>query len=794
MKISEAWLREWVSPEKNTQEIGDQLTMLGLEVDAIYPAAGKFDKIIVAKVSDTCKHPQADRLTLCTVNDGTSEFQVVCGAANVRPGLMVALATCGAVLPNGMKIKKSKLRGEVSNGMLCSVEELGLDDKSSGIMELAEDAPLGMDLREYLQLDDNIFDIDLTPNRADCFSMLGVAREIATKNNLQLNTPVFNDTQESIQDTLSINLHDKASCPKYAGRIIRGINTHAKTPVWMQEKLRRAGVRVLHPVVDILNYVMMELGQPMHAFDLNVIKGAIQVRPANTSEKLTLLNGQEVALQEDCLVIADDEKAIALAGIMGGESSAVNDATTDVFLESAFFTPAKLANKARRFGLSSDASMRYERGVDPELVEKAMQRATALIVAIVGGEVGPISTQVYAENVPSPTTISFAPSKVKRLIGIDIPESEMQTTLQNLGMQVTKQADSWHVTPPTYRFDMSLEVDLVEEVARVYGFDQIAANMPHAEAKAGRISEYEQAAMSAAEHFANRGYHETISYSFVDPEVQELLYPGVIAKKLVNPISPELAVMRVGMWPGLIASMIHNMHRQQSGVKFIETGVVFKPSKDGYQEESVISGLISGRYGELNWSEVSGKYDFYDLKGDLEALFTKFALKNIEFVKTEHAALHPGKSAQILLAGEPIGVIGVLHPSLLDALDLNDEVVMFEMSLKALLRSERRLYQTVSKYPQTRRDLSLLVPKEVCVADLQKVVVNVVPDNFLKDFDIFDVYIGKNIPSDKKSVALSLLLQDDNATLVDEKINEIMDLVLSALISEHNVTLRSIDE
>ena len=678
--------------------------------------------------------------------------------------------------------------------MLCSVEELGLDDKSSGIMELAEDAPLGMDLREYLRLDDNIFDIDLTPNRADCFSMLGVAREIATKNNLQLHTPVIEDTVESIQDALSISIHEQESCPKYAGRIIRGINAHAHTPVWMQEKLRKAGIRILHPVVDILNFVMIELGQPMHAFDLNVIKGAIQVRSAHKSEKLTLLNGQDVDLQEDCLVIADDENALALAGIMGGESSAVNDDTTDIFLESAYFTPAKIANKARRFGLSSDASQRYERGVDPELVEKAMRRATSLIVEIVGGQVGPISKQLSVKNIPTPSPILFAPSKVKKLIGIDIPESEMQTTLQNLGMQVAKQDDTWHVTPPTYRFDMNLEVDLVEEVTRVYGFDKIAANMPKAEAKAGRVSEYEQAAMSAAEHFANRGYRETISYSFVDPEVQEILYPGVIAKKLVNPISPELAVMRVGMWPGLIAALIHNMHRQQNGVKFVETGVVFKPSEDGYQEESVISGLISGSYGELNWSEVSGKYDFYDLKGDLQALFTKFALRNIEFVKTEHAALHPGKAAQILLAGEQIGIMGVLHPSLLDALDLTSEVVMFEMSLKALLRRERLVYQTISKYPQTRRDLSLLVPKEVCAADLQKVVVDVVPESFLKGFDIFDVYIGKNIPSDKKSVALSLLLQDDKATLVDEQINEIMDLVLSKLVSEHNVTLRSIEE
>lgn len=792
MKISEAWLREWVDLNISTQEIGEQLTMLGLEVDAIYPAAGDFEKVIVAEVKATSEHPEADRLTLCSVSDGDDEFQVVCGAANVRPGLKVALATCGARLPNGMKINKSKLRGQVSNGMLCSAEELGLDEKSSGIIELPADAPVGSDLRAYLMLDDNIFDIDLTPNRADCFSVAGVAREMAAKNNLLLQQPEIRALSNSIPDSLDINIHASHACPRYLGRIVRGINQLAETPLWMRERLRRAGVRCLHPVVDILNYVMLELGQPMHAFDLQVIAGAVQVRNAEAGEKLVLLNGQEVELQDDCLVIADDTKALALAGIMGSDGSAVNAETTDLFLESAYFAPDLLANKARRFGLSSDAAQRYERGVDPNLAEIALDRACALLVAIVGGEFGSVITRENCEHLPQIQGIKFQPSKVQKLIGVDIPESAMHTILKSLGMEIERLDECWLVTPPSYRFDIKLDVDLVEEVVRLYGFDKIQPVMPRAVVKAGKISALERIAMRASEHFISRGYRETISYSFVDPEIQELFYPEVEAKKLLNPISPEFAVMRIGMWPGLIASMIHNVHRQQSGVKFVETGVVFRSVNDIFQEESVFAGLISGSYGQLNWNEVAGKFDFYDMKGDLESLFLRLALQNVEFRKTQHAALHPGKSAEIFIAGKSAGLIGSLHPSLLDTLDLTDEVILFEVSLANLDNSARRIYKTVSKYPQTRRDLSLLVPKGVCAMDLEKTVVNAVPNEYLKSFDIFDVYVGANIPNDKKSIALSLLLQDDNATLVDEKINEIIDLVLHKLVSKHDVVLRSI--
>lgn len=724
MKISESWLREWINPDLNTQEIANQLTMLGLEIDSINKAALDFTGVIVAKVTETKKHPEADRLTLCTVDDGQNLIQVVCGASNVRKNLNVALATCGANLPDGFKIKKSKLRGEESNGMLCSVSELGIEEKSSGILELPEDAPVGVDLREYLKLDDSIFDIDLTPNRADCFSVLGVARELSAKNNLDLNFPSAKAVKVSMSDSLDVNIKEPEACPKYAGRIVRGIRKDSETPIWMKEQLRRSGLRSVHPVVDILNYVMLEYGQPMHAFDMQAIKGSIQVRYAKDYEKIVLLNSVEATLKADCLVIADDEKSLALAGIMGSEESAVTSETTDIFLESAFFTPLVIVNKARRFGLSSDAAQRFERGVDPQLTEIAMERATALIQEIVGGDVCPIVGQINDKNLPVSAKINFNPFKVAALIGIDITPNIMQNTLERLGMQVEISGDSWLVTPPSYRFDIALDVDLIEEITRIYGFDKVKSIMPIVQVKSGNICINERLIESATIHFAGRGYREAISYSFVDPEIQELFYPNSNAKKLINPISPELAAMRVGMWPGLVASMIHNIYRQQSWIKLIESGVIFKYdaslSETKVREEAVIAGLISGSYGELNWGEHSGKFDFYDIKGDVEGLFAKFSLDNISFVKASHPALHPGKSAEIMLDDISVGFIGALHPNLIEALELSNEVILFELSLQCLANTKPVIYQSFSKYPQTRRDLSLLVDNQVSAINLRR--------------------------------------------------------------------------
>lgn len=796
MKISEAWLRTWVDPKLSTQEIANQLTMLGLEIDSISQAASEFSGVIVAKVLETTKHPEADKLTLCMVDNGQETIQVVCGASNVRANLKVALATIGAVLPNDFKIKKSKLRGEVSNGMLCSASELGIEEQSSGIIELPEDAPIGVDLREYLKLNDSIFDIDLTPNRADCFSVVGVARELAAKNDLDLVHQSTPQVSTTIQDCLKVTIQAPEACPKYLGRIIKNINPNAETPIWLKERLRRSGLRSLHPVVDVLNYVMLEYGQPMHAFDLQKINSAITVRYAKQSEKLTLLNSQEIILDNDCLVIADSDKALALAGIMGGEDTSVTSNTTDIFLESAFFTPAKIINKARRFGLSTDASQRFERGVDPALADQALEYAASLIQQITNGVAGPVIESIYNEFIPKQAKIEFNPAKVAKLIGVDIHSDLMLNILKKLGMSVTILEDTWLVTPPSCRFDIAVEVDLIEEIARVYGFDKIKSIMPTAQIKSGKICQNQSLMAHATQYFANRGYYETISYSFICPEIQELFYPGVTSQKLVNPISPELAVMRVGMWPGLVASMIHNIYRQQSAIKFIETGVLFKENSGTTEisEEAVIAGLISGNYGDLNWSEQTGKFDFYDLKGDIEALYASFNIKNINFVKTSHPALHPGKAAQIIVNNKNIGIIGALHPSLMDAFELTNEVILFELALDSLLNKQPTIFQAISKYPQTRRDLSLLVDDNVTADCLKNITLQTVPQEYLKSFDIFDVYTGQGIPAGKKSIALSMVLQDDNSTLIDEKINEIMDKLINKLISDYKVILRNSDK
>lgn len=791
MKICESWLKDWVGISLRSEEISEQLTMLGLEVDSMYPVAGDFDKVIVAEVVNTKKHPEADRLTLCEVYDGIKKFQVVCGASNVRPGLKVALATCGARLTPDFVIKKSKLRGEESHGMLCSASELGLEEKSDGILELPFDAPSGQDLREYLLLDDCVFDIDLTPNRADCYSALGVARELAVKNNLELASLSQDKPRVNLQEKLSVAIEDPQLCPKYAGCIIRGINPNASIPLWMQERLRRCGLRTLHPVVDIINYIMLDIGQPMHAFDLASIDGGIIVRQAKASEELNLLNGQKVKLTEDILIIADDTKPLALAGIMGGEQSSVSDTTKDIFLESAFFNPIAIANKARTYGLASDSSQRYERGVDPNLCVRSLERAAFLIQKIMGGEVGEITYLAAEEYLPSENKIKFNPLLVKRLVGIDIGNDIIERTLSLLGMSVDSTNSIWDVLIPSHRFDISLDVDLVEEVARVYGFDKIPMLVSKVDMCSGSINVGEKTSSIISNYFASRGYHETISYSFVDPKIQRALFPEEQTKNLVNPISPELSEMRISLWPGLLSAMIHNMHRRQTGIKLFESGVVFRLLAGKHYEEEIVSGLITGNYGELNWSESSGMFDYYDMKGDLESLFSLFNKHAVKFLRSEHSALHPGKSAKIVIDRKEVGVIGVLHPHMQDAFGVSEEVILFELSLNAFVNNSDVIYQHISKYPQTRRDLSLLVAKDVSAMQIESAIREVVPPSNLKAFDIFDVYVDDSLPRDKKSIALALTLQDDNKTLVDSDINNIMQLVLDKLANEYDIILRS---
>ncbi len=791
MKVSELWLREWVNPALDEQQLASLLTMAGLEVDTVYPVAGVFDHVIVAQVMRTSPHPQADKLTLCEVSTGSGKpLQVVCGAANVRTGLKVALAQVGANLPGGLVIKEATLRNELSQGMLCSAAELGLADVADGIMELDENAPLGADLRNYLSLNDHILDIDLTPNRADCLSILGVAREVSALTKAHLKPLPNQMSQPTTDKSLAIRLHASHACPRYSGRVIRGIDTQAKTPIWLSERLRRAGLRPIHPVVDVTNYVMLELGQPMHAFDLATLTGDIIVRFAVGGETLELLDGQQAQLNDKVLVIADSAKPLAIAGVMGGQASSVQEGSKDIFLESAYFDPLTIAGVARRYGLGSDSSARFERGVDPALQVLALERATALLLEIVGGEAGPVSLVSEPAALPQKTTVSFNPEKVTRITGMTVADEEMAAMLQGLGMTVDKGTPLWKVDIPSYRFDIKLEVDLVEEIIRLYGYDKMPGEKMVAVVEVGTINSYETLATRIARLFTARGYHETISYSFVDPEIQQALYPDAQTMELLNPISSELSQMRVGMWPGLLASMIYNMHRQQTAIKFFENGVIFDLQSGVLQEYPCVAGLLVGEQGAMNWGEETRKFDFYDLKGDLEALFAALHLRNSCFVSAEHPALHPGKSATILIEGQHAGWCGVLHPRLADALDLQNEVVLFELRLDAMINEVPLHYQPISKFPQIRRDLSMIVDNEVSAAQIEAQVRNVVSADRLKAFDIFDVYTGGSIPEGKKSLAIALTLQDNNRTMVDSEINAIISAIINRLNEEFSILLR----
>jgi len=791
MKLSKLWLREWVNFSLTEHELASQLTMAGLEVDSVSPVAGEFTHVVVAEVLSTRPHPDADKLTLCEVNANTDKpLKIVCGASNVRSGLKVALAMIGARLPNGLQIKESKLRGELSQGMLCSVTELGLAEQSEGIMELDADAPVGMNLREYLTLDDHVFDIDLTPNRADCFSVLGIAREVAVLNKLPLLEPPVPVVTPTIDDVLSVNLKNPEACPRYCGRIIRNISLKATTPLWMSERLRRSGIRTLHPIVDIMNYVMLELGQPMHAFDLATIKGDINVRFSSNQEQLELLDGQELSL-EKVLVIADNEKPLAMAGIMGGAASAVQAHTQDVFLESAFFNPIIIAGEARKYGLFSDSSQRYERGVDPCLQTKALERATSLILSIAGGKAGPVIESCDPKYLPGSVCLTFATNKVKKLTGLDISLDEMRTLLQGLGITITSELkDSFVITIPSHRFDLQQDVDLVEEIIRLYGYDNLKAEPMSAFVQAGTACDNEQMATQLSRWFSSKGYHETISYSFVDPELQAELYPHREFMQLLNPISSELSQMRIGMWPGLIASMIYNVHRQQNAIKFFELGVVFDVEQHQLTERPCVAGLLMGEQGSLNWSEPARFFDFFDLKGDLQSLFSLLKLKNAAFVTAAHEALHPGQSAQIIINNKHAGWVGVLHPRLSDALDLNRDVLLFELNLDSLICHESIRYKTISKYPQIRRDLSFLVDDGISVMQIEAVIRANVPENWLKTFEVFDVYKGEGIPEGKKSLAVAITIQDESRTLVDSEINSLINAIIKKLENEFSIILR----
>jgi len=792
MKISESWLREWVNPDISTEILLDQLTMAGLEVEGFEAAGPSLDKVVIGEIVSIEQHPDADKLRVCQVSNGSDTVAVVCGAANARQGLKVAFAQVGAVLP-GMKIKKAKLRGVASFGMLCSGSELELSDSSNGILELALNAPVGMSLYDYFQFNDNVIEVDLTPNRGDCLCVAGVAREVAAVNRLALTEVDCENVIETVDDVFPVELLASEACPHYVGRIIKGIDTTAVTPLWMQEKLRRCGLRPISPVVDVTNYVMMEIGQPMHGFDLDQLDGGIIVRMAKAGESVTLLDQSTVECRPDTLVIADHKKPLALAGIMGGLDSSVQSETTNIFLEAAFFAPILLAGKARSYGMHTDSSHRFERGVDSQLQIKAIHRATALLLEIVGGDAGPVIEASVQQHIPEMTEIKLRFPRIKRLLGIDVSKAEVSAMLKSLNMQVTELADGqtegWLVTAPSYRFDINIEADLIEEIGRMFGYNNIEGTKELAHVQMAGFSETQVVLNKVHDVLVDQGFYQAITYSFVSPELQAILDPGQATLKLANPISADMSTMRTRLLPGLLQALQYNVNRQQSKVRLFETGLCFRPEVQGLQQDQHLAAVVTGARDDEGIHSQSKALDFYDIKGYLESILSLAKGSEFRFSKTINPILHPGQGADIYLDDVLIGFVGSLHPAVLLKLHLNQPVYVFELELDAVLSAKLPSFTELSKYPSIRRDLSVAVDIEVSVQSLIDCIRSIKSD-ILQDVFVFDVYTGKEVISSSKSVALGLILQDFSRTLVDEDVEKLIDKVLTQLKDKYNAVLR----
>jgi phenylalanyl-tRNA synthetase beta chain len=794
MKFSESWLREWVNPEITTDELTHQITMAGLEVDDVLPVAGEFNGVKVGQVVECGQHPDADKLRVTKVDVGEEELlDIVCGAPNCRQGLKVAVATVGAVLPGDFKIKKAKLRGQPSFGMLCSFTELGIDVESDGIMELPQDAVIGTDFREFLGLDDVTVDVDLTANRADCFSIRGLAREVGVLNREDVTEPAAETVAPAIDDKVSIEVKAPAACPRYLGRVVKNVNVAADTPIWMQEKLRRCGIRSIDPVVDITNYVLLEQGQPMHAFDLAKVEGGIVVRMAEQGEKLTLLDGTEAELNADTLVVADHNKALAMAGIFGGEGSGVNSETKDVLLECAFFAPDYIRGRARNYGLHTDSSLRFERGVDYALQYSAMERATQLLVDICGGEVAPVVAAESDADLPTPNTVTLRRSKLDNLLGHVIASDDVAEILTRLGLTVEATAEGWTATAPTWRFDIAIEQDLVEEIGRIYGYDNIPNQAPSADLKMNEYKEADQPMKRVRDLLVDRGYHEAITYSFVEPEQQKLIVPDVEPLMLPFPISAEMSAMRLGLIQGLLNTVVHNQKRQQPRVRLFEQGLRFIPdeaAENGMRQETMLAGVIAGTRSEEHWDIDSNTVDFFDLKGDLEAILELTANERAySFKATKHPALHPGQAAAIVVDGKEVGVIGTVHPELERKFGLNGRTVVFEIEWSAINTRVLPEAVAVSKFPANRRDIAVVVDDEVLSGDIISTCLEA-GGEFLTNAKLFDVYTGQGVEEGKKSLAIALTLQSVERTLEDADIAGSVDAIVAAVSEKFAATLR----
>ena len=791
MKFSELWLREWVNPPVSTETLADQLTMLGMEVEDVAAAAPILDGVVAGRVESVEKHPDADKLFVCTVTkDAASAVVVVTGAPGVKPGCCYPYAGVGTVLPGSAEIKETDIRGVASTGMLCSAAELGLSEEADELFLLADDSVPGAAVSGLIRLDDRVFDIGLTPNRGDCLSINGIAREIAVINQMPFDPPVNTSPVVAGHDhSRSINLVAPDGCPRYVGRIINNIDISRPSPLWLREKLRRCGLRSLNPVVDITNYVMLELGQPMHAFDNAKLTGAISVRYAAAGEEITLLDGESRVMPADTLVIADTERALAMAGVMGGLESAVSDNTRHVFLESAFFTPLVVAGRARQFGMHTDASHRFERGVDFMLQRRAMERATQLIMEICGGEPGPVTEAVVEQALPKRPNVGLRSTAAKDLLGEAIDMKQCAGILTRLGLEeIASDADSRHFNIPSHRFDISIEADLIEEVARIYGYRNIKSALPPANL-AMRKPDFRERLDLMRRVLVNRGYQEAVTYSFVSHTLQSRLFPEVESIVLLNAISTDMERMRLSLWPGLLTALQHNLNRQQERVRLFETGKIFS-SNGEIQQSLVIAGVSYGKVEPEQWDSRAESADFYDIKADAEAVLAACCGPNsAEFRPVSCAALHHGKAAEIIYDGRRIGLVGTLHPRIQSNLEIAEEVCLFEICLESVPEEIQSKLRIISKFPTVRRDLSILVDNEVPASDLLKNVATAASD-LLSNLDLIDVYQGQPVAEGKKSVTFGLTFQQTSDTLTDLEVDSAVAHILDSLSSMFGAQLR----
>ena len=795
MKFSKAWLEEWVSPVPENEEFFHQLTMAGLEVDGYEEVGDDLSGVVIAEIQSIGSVPDSKHLNECKVSYGEETVTVVCGAPNARAGLKTALALVGTELKGGVKIEKTKIRGIDSEGMLCSQKELGLGDDDEGILELPDSSNLGEAVTDSLFVRDTIVDLDLTPNRGDCLSIQGIAREVAVLNQLEFTKVDIPSVEVQISDTLPVKLDSPGDCPLYVGRVIKGIKPDAEAPLWIKEKLRRSGLRSIDAVVDITNYVMLELGQPMHAFDLGALSEEIVVRKASSGESLLLLDGSLIELDDRALVIADSVKPVALAGVMGGLDSAVSSTTIDVFLEAAFFSPLSLAGTARRFGLQTDACHRFERGVDPSLPVEAIERATALLIDVVGGKPGPVLETQVAESLQQQQPVQLSLKRLNGLLGVEIDSEKVDEIINRLGFitQSPEHLESeddvhWLVTTPSHRFDVSLEADLIEEIARVFGYENIPTRSPKTTQSLQKVIETQIRQFDLKKHIANLGFQEVISYSFVDPNKMSLLDPEREFLALANPMSSEQSVMRSNLLPGLIEAAQANKYRQQEAIRLFELGSVFRIRKEGLVQAEVLTGLIWGNAEPEAWTQGLRRVDFYDIKGCADYLLELIGDESVEYKKTSNPILHPGQGVDVYVDGAHAGYFGQLHPSISKELDVEESFV-FEIETSLALRRQKRTFKELSKYPSVRRDISILVDQAVEVADIKKIAVETLGE-LLVDSVIFDVYQGDGMLDSQKSVGLGLTLQSQKATLNEQEINELASSVLRALQDKLGATQR----